>query len=142
MVYDRLENLGRYSLDLKFISDSMQSVPFGNGKFEIERERVFGIDLEYVTSGAEEGVWEAHRKYIDIHVLFYGEELIYVSDIESMRPENDYVDDYQFFLGKKEHVIHFRPGSFLILFPNEVHKTSIFVNDREMVRKRVFKLLV
>ena len=140
MIYDKIENIGRYPFDLGKILMNQSIDSFETGKKEIEGDNLFSIGLQYETKSSEEGLWEAHRKYLDIHIILEGEENIQVSDISSMLPTTEYVDDYQLFKGESSHVIHLVPGYFIILFPNEVHKTGILVGSACKVLKKVFKL--
>lgn len=142
MIIDKVENISRYSQILKFISEDLSKNEFSKGRFEISGNDYFGIGLEYQTQESEKALWEAHRKYIDIHVILEGEETVYVNDIEYMQSTIDYVEegDYQLFQGEGKHSIQLKKGYFLLLYPNEVHKTSIKVNEPVSVRKKVFKL--
>lgn len=141
MIFDKLENIQKYKFDLQFVRDSLSTTPFSKGKLEIEGVSKFAIDLEYSTKEAIDAIWEAHRRYLDIHVILEGEELIHISDIKNMSASADYQDDYQLFVGNTEQTIHLKQGYFLVLFQNEVHKTSVAVNGPSFVRKRVFKLI-
>jgi YhcH/YjgK/YiaL family protein len=89
-------------------------------------------------------LWEAHRKYLDIHVILEGEELIEICDILNASVSKTYeeIGDYELFLAKKEQQIHLKKGCFLALFPNEVHKTSVVVGENKAlaVKKIVFKI--
>ena len=142
MIYDKLENIKKYNLDLQFVLDTIHNKPFTKGKFDIAEPQYFGIGLEYQTQSAEKGLWEAHREYLDIHVILEGEEYIDISDISIMSPDTEYQHDYQLFKGEKEHTICLRKGYFLVLYPNEVHKTGIKIEESSSVKKLVFKLLI
>lgn len=142
MIFDKIENINRYGLNLRFVQDDLEKHQFGKGKFEIEGLHAFGIDLEYETKLEDKALWEAHRKYLDIHVLLEGEEYIHINDINNMKSSKEYEDDYELFDGMSEQSIHLRPGYFLVLFPNEVHKTSILVNNSITVKKKVYKSLL
>lgn len=142
MIFDKIENLSRYKIDLSFIEKHLSNSEFIKGKFEIEATQKFGIGLAYSTKNANECLWEAHRKYLDIHVILEGTEIVQISDISKMKSTKEYEDDYELFDGDKEQEILLQPGTFLLLFPNEVHKTSIQVYDSCPVVKNVYKLLL
>lgn len=141
MIFDKLDNINRYGLDFQFILDDIKNNEFVKGRFEIEGENKFGIGLSYLTAGDNNGLWEAHRKYLDIHVIINGEEIIHINDINEMESTKTYEDDYELFQGDKQHSIHLKEGYFLLLFPNEVHKTSIQIDFPSEVKKKVYKLM-
>ena len=88
------------------------------------------------------GLWEAHRKYLDIHLVLEGEEILYINDINNMKSTKEYEDDYELFDGEKQQEIILRPGYFLALYPNEVHKTAIELSNPASLKKLVFKKLL
>lgn len=139
MIYDKLENLNKYGFNLSFIKKNLDENIFLNGKCEINGNEEFCIGLEYETKNEEDTLWEAHRKYLDIHVILEGEEFINITDIQKMKSIKEYEEDYELFQGEKEQSIHLYPGYFLLLFPHEVHRTSIAVNEFKKIRKKVFK---
>lgn len=142
MILDKLENIGKYNFDTQFVIDDLAKSFFDKGRFEIDGRNKFGLDLSYTTQVAEKALWEAHRLYLDIHVILEGEEYVDIADISLMKSSKDYEEDYELFTGQKEHSILLRKGYFLMLFPHEVHKTTIAVGDSVDVKKKVYKLLL
>lgn len=143
MIFDRLENIDLYnSFGLSFITKDLKKNEFNSGKFPINGEKEFGIDLEYITKDSSEGLWEAHRQYLDIHVVLEGEEIIHINDISNMISTKEYEPDYELFEGEKDFEIHLKKGCFLALFPHEVHKTGVIVAEPVKVRKKVYKKLL
>lgn len=139
MILDKLENLQRYHFDFFFIEKDLDGNQFQKGKFDINGDKEFGIGLEYQTQSQDKALWEAHRKYLDIHVILDGEEIICISDISRMQSVKNYEEDYELFEGITEQMVHLKQGYFLVLFPHEVHKTGIIKNEMVSVRKKVFK---
>lgn len=142
MIFDKIENLVKYAFDLQFILEDLLKGNFESGRYNIEGDNKLGIDLAYKTIDGNKALWEAHRKYLDIHVIIEGEEIIQVADISTMVSSKAYKDDYELFEGKPQHTIHLKKGDFLILFPNEVHKTGLKVGGPISVKKKVYKLMV
>jgi biofilm protein TabA len=141
MILDKIENLNKYGKQFEFILTHLKD-EFTKGKFDISEPQRFGIGLEYNTQDADKCLWEAHRKYLDIHCVLEGREIVEICDLEKMEPANDYVDDYQLFTGSAQHKVLLEPGTFMVLHPNEVHRTGVIAGDTALVRKFVFKLII
>ncbi|WP_292010862.1 YhcH/YjgK/YiaL family protein [Chryseobacterium sp.] len=142
MIYDKLENIKKYNFDFDFILKNLDTHNFIPGRSDIDSDNQFVIGLEYETKNEEDAIWEAHRKYLDIHVVLEGKEFVHISDIKNMTSTKEYEPDYELFEGPKEHIILLEPGTFLVLFPNEVHKTSVHTGNKNLIRKKVFKSLI
>lgn len=78
----------------------------------IFQSKHFLIGLEYKTQEEEKFIWQAYRRYLDLHMVLEGEEQIKVSDISGVIPANEYVGDYQLFEGKPDQTILLRGGFF------------------------------
>ena len=52
---------------------------FEKGSHEIDGDRLFVNIVEYTTTTPEERFWEAHKKYLDVHVMLRGTCLLYTS---------------------------------------------------------------
>lgn len=139
MIFDRIENINSYGIELNFVTDFLKENTFISGRTDIEKSEKFCLGLEYKTKAADGGLWEAHRKYLDIHVVFSGEELVHIADISQSTSTKEYEEDYELFNSAVEHVIHLKPGYFLILFPHEVHKTGVELKEQSDIKKFVFK---
>jgi len=149
MIFDKIENINRYSLpQYKFkrlieFFNQYNLDSFQKGKFKIDTDSLFGIGLQYATKSADECLWEAHRKYIDVHIILEGEELVFINDIANMTISTSYneTEDVELFEGYEKHQVVLKKGNFLILYPNEVHKTSMqLVGKSSYVTKNVYKL--
>jgi len=142
MIIDNINNLSLYPNLPEQILSFIQGNQFQEGRTDIEGDNFFAIGLNYETKNQSDGLWEAHRKYLDIHYIVQGQELVHISHIDSMIVSNDYQDDYQLFEGDKMHEVLLKKDDFLVLYPHEVHKTSIMNNEVSNVKKFVFKLLI
>ena len=81
MIIDKLSNSDLYSHseDLKVAFDYLKSLtgfPEQEGKVEIIGDRIFANIDRYKTKPETKCRMEAHRQYIDIQVLFSGQEII------------------------------------------------------------------
>jgi biofilm protein TabA len=142
MIYDKIENIERY-LFLNKIKE-FDITKAQDGKFEIDGDLFFGIGLKYTTKNEIDCLWESHKKYLDVHVILEGEEFVNVSDGSQMKVTKEYDEtgDYMLHSGVKQQQIHLKKGSFLALFPNEVHQTAVYVDKVDSLSKVVFKVLL
>jgi len=149
MIIDKIENshlyrsLGdRIEKALEYISktDLKNIKP---GKYEIDGENIFALISEYKTKSEQEGMLEAHRKYLDVQYVISGEEMMgYVplgrqQILEPYKEENDII----FFNGEKSFT-KVSSGMFVIFFPEDVHMPGISVNGKSSVKKLVIKVKV
>ena len=111
-------------------------------------KKIAGDDLyvniaHYTTGERSEKIWEAHRAYIDIHVLAEGTEKIDVSLIERMQTHPYEEDkDYVPADGAVTQTTIMRPGDFLICYPEDVHRSGVKVDEAAPLKKGIFKVRV
>jgi YhcH/YjgK/YiaL family protein len=113
------------------------------GKYEVDGTDIFAIVNEYETKDEADCVWEAHRKYIDIHYIIRGSELIGTTLLTSQSPTKEYDEEGDYWLfetGESKQVLH--AGMFAIFFPHDIHSTSHHPLQKSSVRKVVMKVLV
>ncbi len=111
------------------------------GKHEVEGTDLFAIVNEYETKDAVDCVWEAHQKYIDIHYILRGSELIGTTLLTNQLPTKEYDDENDYWLfegGESKQVL--QPGMFAIFYPHDIHSTSHHPNLKSFVRKVVMKV--
>ena len=113
------------------------------GSYEIDGRRIFVNIDEYKTQSEQERFWEAHRKYIDIHILIKGQEKIDMAFIENMQ-ENPYDEakDMLTLKGSAQASVNLKPGDFLICYPEDSHKTAMHVDLQSDVKKCIFKIRI
>lgn len=116
---------------------------FGKGNHEIDGKRLFVNIVEYETVEEEKRFWEAHREYLDIHLMLDGEEQIDVNFIQNM-DVRDYVpeDDFLPMEGGKNGSVVLREGDFLICYPSDAHRTAVAVKESRKIRKAIFKVRI
>lgn len=113
------------------------------GYYEIDGDKL-GVNLcEYVTSPREQRFWEAHRRYIDLHLMICGKEIIDFGFISKMK-QNTYVYEKDFLPleGESAGQLILREGDFLVCFPQDAHRTAIQVKESVKIRKAIFKILI
>jgi len=149
MIFDKIENSAIYesiSPLIKKAFEYLKQTDFSgmeNGKHEVDGDNLFAIFQEYNTKNDADAKLEAHRKYIDVQYVISGEELIGVRPLINQAPckeydaENDYAlyDDICSF-------VKISPREFAVLFPQDLHKPGIKVDESMKVKKVVMKVRV
>lgn len=114
------------------------------GSYEIDGRRIFVNIDEYTTQIQEERFWEAHRKYLDVHVLLKGEEQIDITFLHNMQ-QNPYDEEKDFLTleGNKQGSIYLQEiGDFLVCYPQDVHRTAVKITEKTAVKKCIFKIAI
>jgi YhcH/YjgK/YiaL family protein len=116
----------------------------GEGKTEIDGERVFVSRMKYTSKPIGECRYETHRIYADIQIVLKGAEMADVCGMNGLREIAPYSaeKDIAFFDGNPA-IVHRVVLSFplaLVLFPEDAHKPSIAVGNPSEIEKVVFKV--
>ncbi len=116
---------------------------YEKGSHEIDGKRLFVNIVEYETVTAKERFWEAHKEYLDIHLMLEGEEQIDMNFLPNMDVK-DYVpqDDFLPMEGGKNGSVILRKGDFLICYPSDAHRTAVAVEESEKIKKAIFKVRI
>ncbi|MBC5997613.1 DUF386 domain-containing protein [Romboutsia ilealis] len=118
-------------------------VDFEKGSYVIDGDEIFVNIVGYETCEKEDRFWEAHKKYIDIHLLLEGSEKIALNFIENLM-QNEYKeeDDFLSLDGEPNSYVELKRGDFLVCYPEDAHMTALKVKQKENVKKAIFKVLV
>ena len=114
-----------------------------NGKHEIEGIDLYAVISEYNTKPQADGIWEAHRRYVDIQYLVSGEELVGYAPLDRLTVSKPYdpIGDCVFFKGAGD-FLSLRVGFFAVLWPQDAHMPGITVSQPAAVKKVVMKVRV
>lgn len=128
----------------KFIQENDLS-KFDEGKHLIQGEDFFVNIANYKTTTPENRVWEAHRKYIDVHYMISGSEIIKnafldKANIVKYHEDTDYVEIDN--IAGKTVDVELKQGQYLICYTTDVHKTACIIEKEEMVKKAIFKVKI
>ncbi len=115
----------------------------GYEKVDILPGQVWCTKFTYETIPDQESFFEAHEKFLDIHMMLQGSERVDISDprdltLTEAKPENDFWA-YQ---GRGRHSLILAPGDFLVVWPQDAHKIKMHVSGPETVTKAVFKIKI
>ncbi|MCI5700192.1 MAG: YhcH/YjgK/YiaL family protein [Lachnospiraceae bacterium] len=149
MIFGNLNNLDEYPFLEEQVKECFMYakehalVEHEKGSHEIDGERLFVNIVEYETVKAEERFWEAHRNYLDIHLMLDGTEQIDLNFIQNMELK-EFVpkDDFLPMDGEKNCSVILRNGDFLICYPSDGHRTAVAVGESQKIKKAIFKVRI
>jgi YhcH/YjgK/YiaL family protein len=111
-------------------------------RIELDGDRVFAMIQHYDTKPKEQGVWEAHRKYIDVQYVAEGQELMGYANLRYLQAgEYDAEKDFLPLQGEGSYVL-MKAGTFVVLTPQDAHIPQIAVDLPQPVKKVVVKVAV
>jgi len=117
-----------------------------DGKYEIAGPALTAGVQRYTTKPDSEKKWEAHEVFGDIQVLFAGEEICGHTEVRTLTVTEPYKPEKD--VAKFAHPsqpttrLHFRPGSFTVLDPQERRQPGVMVDQPTEVLKVVIKFKV
>lgn len=144
MIVDCISNLKKYmginsNLDkaIAVFSQLRESeIPFG--RVQVDGDEVYySCDMQK-TRKEETALYEAHQKYIDIHICLSGQERIKVAPINKLECTEVYnaQKDVQWFKGKEEWDITLNAGEFMICFAGDAHM-PLLDHGKELEFKKI-----
>jgi YhcH/YjgK/YiaL family protein len=147
MICDHLSNAPVYAplgegirQGLAFLARPDLSI-LGEGRYDIDGDRVFALISDYTTREAADAFWEAHQQHLDIHALQSGVERVACGHRGDFTVEPyDASKDLTVAHGEAGQVVRLRPGWFVILFPHDVHMPGLTDVTAGPVRKIVVKV--
>ena len=149
MIFGNIKDKERYSfIDERILECFKYSLEndlktFNTGSHEINGDDVFVNIVSYNTVDKEERFWDAHRKYIDGHLMLDGREKISLNHIDNLE-QNEYEEDGDFLPlnGDESASVILEKGDFLICYPEDAHMTAIRVDASENIKKAIFKVKI
>ncbi len=149
MIFGNITNLDEYNFLEEKIKECFAYAKANDlksyepGRHDIKDDKLFVNIVEYETTKPENRFWEAHKDYLDLHLLLDGKEQIDLNFLKNM-DLGDYIkeDDYQKIEGNKNSSVVLSEGDFLICYPNDGHMTAIAVNEPQKIKKAIFKIKI
>jgi YhcH/YjgK/YiaL family protein len=146
MIIDRISNAQLYehlSPRIKRAFDYLRRTDLASispGRHDIEGDRLYVMLSQYETKPKPQGIWEAHRRYIDLQVVVQGTEQIGYSHVSRLA-SGGYEADRDFVpLEGDGDFLTLTAGDFMLLFPEDGHMPGIAVGATGSVKKAVFKI--
>lgn len=149
MIFGNIKNLNEFDFledDIKRCFEYAKNndlAGYEKGSYEIDGSNLFVNIVEYETTIPENRFWEAHRNYLDLHLMLNGTEQIDVNFINNME-QKEFVekDDFLPLEGEKNSNVILNNGDFLICYPNDAHRTAILVEEFSKIKKAIFKIII
>ncbi len=132
------ENLDK-AIDFVLSADGSIS----DGKHIIDGDNVYANVMTITPKVNGDTVYEAHRKYIDIHYILSGVEISGCADIDDCTPTTEYSDENDCILLVSEsgRMNKFLPKEAYIVYPEDAHAPN-GSETGETIRKIVVKVKV
>ena len=115
----------------------------GNERVDILPGEVWCTKFTYETIPDSESFFEAHDKFLDIHLMLRGSERVEIaSPCGLQRFDSQPENDFYAYHGEGAHKLVLSPGDFLVVFPDDAHKIKMMLGSPETVTKAVFKVKI
>lgn len=112
------------------------------GKHSIDGENLFVLMQHYLTKPVAEGRWEAHRKYLDLHLVISGAERVGFAHLDRLTAGPYEEDKDVVRLTGTGDFVTVATGSFVLLWPRDAHMPAVAVNVPAPVTKAVMKIRI
>lgn len=126
---------------LEYLSKiDLNSLPAG--RYDVNEDFYYMIQ-EYETKAREDAKLESHDKFIDIQMILEGTEAIETDVRDNLKVKVEYNPDKDVTFYHDDKVMMrtiLTPGSYMVLFPENVHKPSLRIDEPVKVRKCVGKV--
>ena len=130
-------------LALEHITPEFLAALRDNQRVELRGDLVYCTRFTYETIPQEESFFEAHRRYLDIHIMVEGEERVDVNRPEDLKlTDAQEGNDFYAYQGESWHSTVLKPGEFLVVFPGDAHRIKVQVDGPKTVSKAVFKVCI
>lgn len=147
MIIDIIQNAGLYqglSPAIRKALGYLASTDFSKiepGRVDVEGDTVFALVQKYDTKPRDNGVWEAHRRYIDVQYIASGIEAMGYAPLDSLSETQPYSAEKDFLLlaGQGDFVTA-RAGMFVIFYPKDAHMPCLAHGNSVPVLKVVMKV--
>lgn len=148
MIVDQLHRAERYvpilpglAAALAFLRRAdLAALP--DGRHEIQGDDVYAIVSRYHIKLQNDGVWEAHRRYIDLQCMLAGCERIGYAPLDGLAA-GEYSRERDLVLATGQgDFITLAPGRFALLWPHDAHMPGVAATEPAPVHKVVIKLAV
>lgn len=146
MIFDRIENLSLYSFSNEFLNKVINHILTHPLEEPWSEENIRKNLFQFTTSDVKEKRFEAHKKFIDIHIVLEGKEYIECAHIDLLTNPTEYDEAHDVLFGDITATAklsgYLEEGSVLITFPEDAHLVGAHIDAEQVVKKVVFKVPV
>lgn len=105
-------------------------------------ENVYAAVSEYETKNHPDALFESHREYVDLQYVISGEELIGLTNDQSIPVSVPYSEekDITFYSYDGGKLMPADPSRYFIFFPDDIHRPCLKTGDQKKVKKVVLKI--
>ena len=114
------------------------------GRHDVNEGFYYNVQ-EYETKVNPLKHFESHCKYVDIQMLISGEENLQIADVNRLQIEAPYEEEKErtlYYAIDNPASVILRPGTAIILYPQDAHRTIAYNNKPCKVKKVVGKVLI
>ncbi|MFA5341202.1 MAG: YhcH/YjgK/YiaL family protein [Clostridia bacterium] len=115
------------------------------GKVKISEDDFYYTVMEVQVNPLSEIKFEMHKKYIDIHYLIKGNEMIGVANGRKLGTLIPYEEEKDCAFCKDGNIVStiaMEEGDFCVIYPYEAHKPGGMYNEFCKIKKAVFKIKI
>ncbi|MBS4201061.1 YhcH/YjgK/YiaL family protein [Bacillus sp. FJAT-49732] len=144
MIYDKLENLGQYIFNNQKLNSAIQDITAGLREDQNASDDFQKNKIAFTTTILNEKRYEAHKKYIDIHIVLEGREYVEVANVQDLTNITGYDPNNDIFFGdvlsERKFCGYLEKGYALICFPEDTHLVGAHKEAEENISKIVYKI--
>lgn len=147
MIADTLEALKNYNVKgmdkaVDFILSCTKDI--ADGIHQIEGLDGYANVTSYDTKEFKDGMWECHRKYLDVQAVIDGEEVMYVAPLSTMKDDIPYNEEKDCAVPAGDPLLTqvLVPGYAAILWPQDVHMPKMNRTGKCAVKKVIVKIKI
>jgi YhcH/YjgK/YiaL family protein len=135
-----------YEKAIKFLQQQdLDKLP--DGRIDVDGDKVYALvqtkPSKPISSLIEV---EAHKKYVDFHYLFAGEEIIGWGNTAGLEPAGAYVEEKDYWKTKvaleKMTLARLAAGLVMVCFPEDAHAPLLLEGNSREIRKYVMKVKI
>lgn len=151
MIFGKIKEINTYKGLSKNMDRAIESILTGEykngnvGKNVVDGDNVFFNFQDTKTKDVSEGLYETHKKYIDIQVVVDGVEnygvLLSTEGLDETSAYDE-AGDCALYTGKSPEVMTLTSEDFAVFFPEEPHMPCLKVGEVAPLKKVIYKVAV